>query len=244
MGTVEPVKLNQPIASKSKTEIKIDWEYPLAKQSGREGQIDPDTFFVAYSFPRISVYDDYNGWDMLPHNGRQEFYNDFNDYSFAISAPKNFVVWSTGDFLNPEEVLQPEYLKRFRESLKSDKIIHIANADEMKSGKVTKQNKWNIWKFKADHIVDFCFALSNHYIWDASSVQLKTKRASVQSAYKVGAKDFEQYTEWMRYNLKWFSENWPGVEYPFPAMTAVQGYADMEYPMMFDEYSNEMVYEI
>ena len=236
-GTVEPVKLNQPIASKSKTEIKIDWEYPLAKQSGREGQIDPDTFFVAYSFPRISVYDDYNGWDMLPHNGRQEFYNDFNDYSFAISAPKNFVVWSTGDFLNPEEVLQPEYLKRFRESLKSDKIIHIANADEMKSGKVTKQNEWNIWKFKADHIVDFCFALSNHYVWDASSVQLKTKRASVQSAYKVGAKDFEQYTEWMRYNLKWFSENWPGVEYPFPAMTAVQGYADMEYPMMINDTS-------
>ena len=113
--------------------------------------------------------------------------------SFAISAPKNFVVWSTGDFLNPEEVLQPEYLKRFKESLKSDKIIHVANESEMKSGKVTKQNEWNVWKFKANNIVDFCFALSNHYVWDASSVQLKTKRASVQSAYKVGAKDFEKY---------------------------------------------------
>lgn len=236
-GTVEAVKLIKPLASKSKTEIKIDWEYPLAKESGREGQIDPETFYVAYSFPRVSVYDDYNGWDMLAHNGRQEFYNDFNDYSFAISAPKNFVVWSTGDFQNPEEVLQPEYLKRFKESLKSDKIIHVANESEMKSGKVTKQNEWNVWKFKANHIVDFCFALSNHYVWDASSVQLKTKRASVQSAYKVGAKDFERYTEWMRYNLKWFTDNWPGVEYPFPAMTAVQGYADMEYPMMINDTS-------
>lgn len=174
---------------------------------------------------------------MLQHNGRQEFYNDFNDYSFSISAPKNFVVWSTGDFLNPDEVLQPEYLKRFKESLKSDKIIHIANAEEMKSGKVTKQNDWNIWKFRVDHIVDFCFALSNHYVWDASSVQLKTKRASVQSAYNAGAKDFEQYTEWMRYNLKWFTDNWPGVEYPFPVMTAIQGYADMEYPMMINDMS-------
>ncbi|WP_379968714.1 M1 family metallopeptidase [Epilithonimonas sp. UC225_85] len=236
-GTVEAVKLTKAIASKSKTEIKIDWEYPLAKESGREGQIDPETFYVAYSFPRVSVYDDYNGWDMLAHNGRQEFYNDFNDYSFAISAPKNFVVWSTGDFLNPEEVLQPEYLKRFKESLKSDKIIHVTNESEMKSGKVTKQNEWNIWKFKANNIVDFCFALSNHYVWDASSVQLKTKRASVQAAYNAGAKDFEKYTEWMRYNLKWFSENWPGVEYPFPAMTAVQGYADMEYPMMINDTS-------
>ncbi len=236
-GTVEAVKLTKPIASKSKTEIKIDWEYPLAKESGREGQIDPETFYVAYSFPRVSVYDDYNGWDMLQHNGRQEFYNDFNDYSFAISASKNFVVWSTGDFLNPDEVLQPEYLKRFKESLKSDKIIHVANADEMKSGKVTKQNDWNVWKFKANDIVDFCFALSNHYVWDASSVQLKTKRASVQSAYNAGAKDFEKYTEWMRYNLKWFTDNWPGVEYPFPVMTAIQGYADMEYPMMINDTS-------
>ncbi|MFC4687040.1 M1 family metallopeptidase [Epilithonimonas pallida] len=236
-STVEAVKLTKPLASKSQTEIKIEWEYPLAKESGREGQIDPETFYVAYSFPRVSVYDDYNGWDMLQHNGRQEFYNDFNDYSFSISAPKNFVVWSTGDFLNPDEVLQPEYLKRFKESLKSDKIIHIANAEEMKSGKVTKQNDWNIWKFRADHIVDFCFALSNHYVWDASSVQLKTKRASVQSAYNAGAKDFEQYTEWMRYNLKWFTDNWPGVEYPFPVMTAIQGYADMEYPMMINDTS-------
>lgn len=236
-STVEAVKLTKPLASKSKTEIKIDWEYPLAKESGREGQIDPETFYVAYSFPRVSVYDDYNGWDLLQHNGRQEFYNDFNDYSFAISAPKNFVVWSTGDFQNPEEVLQPEYLKRFKESLKSDKIIHVANADEMKSGKVTKQNEWNIWKFKTNDIVDFCFALSNHYVWDASSVQLKTKRASVQSAYNAGAKDFEQYTGWMRYNLKWFTDNWPGVEYPFPVMTAIQGYADMEYPMMINDTS-------
>jgi hypothetical protein len=236
-GTVEAVKLTKAIASKSKTEIKIDWEYPLAKESGREGQIDPETFYVAYSFPRVSVYDDYNGWDMLAHNGRQEFYNDFNDYSFAISAPKNFVVWSTGDFQNPEEVLQPEYLKRFKESLKSDKIIHVANEFEMKSGKVTKQNEWNVWKFKASNIVDFCFALSNHYVWDASSVQLKTKRASVQAAYNAGAKDFEKYTEWMRYNLKWFTDNWPGVEYPFPVMTAIQGYADMEYPMMINDTS-------
>ena len=236
-GTVEKVKLNKALQSKSKAEVKIEWEYPLSVQSGREGQIDPETFYVAYSFPRISVYDDYNGWDMLPHSDRQEFYNDFNDYSFAISAPKNYVVWSTGEFLNPEEVLQTEYVNRFKSSLTSDEIIHIASEAEMKSGKVTKNNKWNVWKFKANNITDFCFALSNHYVWDGSSVQLKTKRASVQAGYKAGAKDFEHYVEWMRYNLDWFSKNWPGVEYPYPVMTAIQGYADMEYPMMINDTS-------
>lgn len=236
-GTITSVKLNKALAANSKSEIKIDWEYPLSVESGREGQIDPNTFYVAYSYPRISVYDDYNGWDMLAHSDRQEFYNDFNDYSFEISAPKNYVVWSTGEFLNPEEVLQKTFLKRYQESLKSDKIIHVANESEMKSGLVTKQNNWNIWKFKANHIPDFTFALSNHYVWDASSVQLKSKRVSVQAGYKVGAKDFEQYTGWMRYNIDWFSKNWPGVEYPYNAMTAIQGYADMEYPMMINDTS-------
>ncbi|WP_345990798.1 M1 family metallopeptidase [Chryseobacterium sp. Chry.R1] len=236
-GTVASVKLQTTIKSKSKSEIKIEWEYPLSVKSEREGQIDPETFYVAYSFPRISVYDDYNGWDMLPHSDRQEFYNDFNDYNFAIIAPKNYVVWATGEFLNPEAVLQPNYLKRYKTSLRSDQVVHIASQEEMKSGKVTKQNKWNTWKFKAANITDFCFALSNHYVWDGASVQLKTKRASVQSAYKAGAKDFEHYVDWMRYNLDWYSKNWPGVEYPYPVMTAVQGYADMEYPMMINDNS-------
>jgi len=236
-STIGGVKLNRPLAAKAVANITIEWEYPLSKESGREGQIDPETFCVAYSFPRISVYDDYNGWDVLPHTDGGEFYNDFNDYKFEIAARKNYVVWSTGDFINPDEVLQPEFLKRYKKSLKEDKLVHIANEAEMKAGKVTKQNEWNTWKFNASHITDFCFALSNHYIWDASSIQLKTKRASVQAAYNAGAKDFEKYTEWMRYSLKWYSDKWPGVEYPFPVMTAIQGFADMEYPMMINDSS-------
>jgi aminopeptidase N len=35
--------------------------------------------------------------------------------------------------------------------------------------------------------------------------------------------------------LGWFSHNWPGVPYPFPKMTAFQGFADMEYPMMVND---------
>ncbi|MFP9113616.1 M1 family metallopeptidase [Flavobacterium sp. RHBU_3] len=236
-GTVGGVRLNKALSAKSVATITISWEYPLSKESGREGQLDPETFYVAYSYPRVSVYDDYNGWDMLPHTDGQEFYNDFNDYNFEISAPKNYVVWATGDFLNPEDVLQPEHLKRFKKSLKEDKIVHVATEAEMKAGKVTKQSDWNTWKFKADNITDFCFALSNHYVWDAASVQLKTKRASVQAAYNNGAKDFEQYTGWMRYSLKWYTDNWPGVEYPYPVMTAIQGFADMEYPMMINDSS-------
>jgi len=237
-GTVGNVKLKKPLAPKSKITVKIDWDYPLSKESGREGQIDPNSFFVAYSYPRISVYDDYNGWDRIPHTDRAEFYNDFNDYIFSVKAPKNYVVYATGDLLNPDEVLQQEFSARLKKSYTSDEVMHVATEQEMKDGKVTQQ-KDNIWKYKADHITDVTFALSNHYVWDAASVIVDKKtnrRASAQAAYNATTgKDFVNSVKYNQYALDWFSNNWPGIPYPFSKTIAFQGFADMEYPMMVND---------
>ena len=239
-GTVEEVPLKTPLNPGQTAVFNISWDYPLSKESGREGQLDSTTFFVAYAFPRISAYDDYNGWDQIPHTDRAEFYNDFNDYQLTVKAPKNYVVWATGDLQNPDEVLQPAYAARLKKSYNSEEIIAIANAEEMAKGLVTKQNEWNSWKFMASHITDMTFSLSNHYLWDAGSVIVDVKtnrRASVQSAYDAKAKDFAQATAWSKQALHWFSNNWPGIPYPFSKMTAVQGFADMEYPMMVNDSS-------
>ena len=239
-GTTGDVKLKSAILPGQTAKLKIDWNYPLSKESGREGQLDSSTFFVAYSFPRISVYDDYNGWDKIPHTDRTEFYNDFNDYQFSVKVPRNFVVWATGDLKNPDEVLQPKFAARLKKSLTSDEVISIANAAEMTKGEVTKQNAWNTWAFTANNITDVTFSVSNHYIWDAGSVLVdnKTKRrASVQSSYDSKAEDFSHGVEWSKEALNWFSNNWPGVPYPFSKMTVVQGFADMEYPMMVNDSS-------
>ncbi|MBT2559746.1 M1 family metallopeptidase [Pedobacter sp. ISL-68] len=238
-GTVGNVKLNKPLLPKSKIAVKIEWDYPLSKESGREGQIDPNSFFVAYSYPRISVYDDYNGWDRIPHTDRAEFYNDFNDYEFTIKAPKNYVVYATGDFLNPDEVLQPEISARLKKSYNGDELIHIATEQEMKDGKVTQQKDWNTWKFVVKHITDVTFALSNHYVWDGASVIVDKKtnrRASAQAAYNpTTGTDFTNSVKYNLNALDWFSNNWPGIPYPYAKTIAFQGFADMEYPMMVND---------
>ncbi|MFH7005247.1 M1 family metallopeptidase [Flavobacterium bizetiae] len=237
-GTVGIVKMKKPMRPHSKITIDIDWNYPLSEVSGREGQIDKTTFFVAYSYPRVSVFDDYNKWDDLPHTSGQEFYNDFNDYTYSVKAPKNYVVYGTGDLLNPDEVLQPEFASRLKKSYITDEILHIANEQEMKSGVVTKQSDWNVWKFEAKNITDVCFALSDHYLWDASSVLVDKKtnrRASVQAAYDIKGTDFVNSIKNNQYALDYFSNSWPGVPYPFSKMTAFQGFADMEYPMMCND---------
>jgi hypothetical protein len=239
-GTTADITLKSPLLPRSTVNLAIAWNYPLSKQSGREGQIDSTTFFVAYAYPRISAYDDYNGWDRIPHADRNEFYNDFNDYKLTVNAPKNYVVWATGDLLNPDEVLQAKYAERLKASYTTDEVVKIANAEEMKNGLVTKQNDQNSWKFKADNISDVTFSLSNSYVWDAGSViadRKTNRRASVQAAYKKDATDFPHAVEWGKLALDWFSANWPGVPYPYSKMTAFQGFADMEYPMMVNDSS-------
>ena len=236
--TFSGIRLKQPISPHSSAKLDIAWDYPLSKQSGREGQIDSTTFYVAYSYPRVSVYDDYYGWDVIPHNGRQEFYNDFNDYRLSVKVPKNYVVWATGDLTNPENVLQPAIVKRLIASYTSDEVISIASNQEMQQHLVTRQNDWNTWTFTSKHISDVCFATSNHYVWDGASVAVDDKngrRTSVQSAYNDSAKDFHSYTKWSQHSLRYFSTEWPAVPYPFSKMTSFQGFADMEYPMMIND---------
>ena len=240
VGTTAGVALPSPLASKDSLQLRIAWHYDLSVQSGREGMIDSTTVYMAYAYPRVSVFDDYNGWDGIDHMDRVEFYSDFNDYRVAVKVPKNYVVWGTGNLLNPQEVLQPAFAKRLQQSYTSDEVMHIATLAEMKQGAVTRQNEWNTWHFAAHHIADVTFAASDHYVWDAASVIVDSstmRRASVQAAYNDTSRDFHHSVAFSQNALGWFSSHWPGVPYPFPVMTAFQGFADMEYPMMVNDGS-------
>jgi hypothetical protein len=238
--------LSKPLMPHDSLKMDINWHYQLSKGRGRDGAIDSTTFYLAYFYPRVSVYDDYKGWDTQPHTGSLEFYNDFNDYTLSVTAPKNFIVWATGDLQNPNQVLQPEYAKRLATSMTSDSTIHIATPQDLAAKNITAQNAANTWIWKASNITDMAVAVSDHYNWDAASVLVddaKNRRASVQAAYPDASEDFHHSVQNSRYALGWFSHNWPGVPYPFSKSTAVQGFADMEYPMMVnDSHEKDLVF--
>ena len=245
--TFAPVRLDQQLASRASVKLTIKWHVDLAEHSeqagGREGVIDPSTFFIAYFYPRVAVYDDTDGWDTAFFTGGHEFYNDFNDYTYQVTVPRNFVVWGTGDLLNAGEVLQPQIAERLKRSFMSDDVIHVATLAELNSKSVTRQSDTLTWKWKADNVSDVALAVSDHYIWDAASVivdKAANRRASVQSAYDEKSKDFEKMVEYGKHALDWESNNYPGVPYPFQKTTIVRGFADMEYPMMVNDSSQEL----
>jgi len=241
-GTWKPVRLTKPLLPHDSVQLSFDWHYQISLESGREGMIDSTTFFLAYFYPRISVYDDYIGWDRMDFTDQQEFYNDFNDYTLRVTVPKNYIVWATGTLQNPEEVLTPAFARKLASSMTTDNIIHVATKEDLSQKMVTAQNATNTWLWTARDISDMTVGLSDHFVWDASSVVVDDatgRRASVQSAFNDSAKDFHQMVEFGRHALDWLSHNWPGIPYPFPKTTIFQGYADMEYPMMVNDGTND-----
>ena len=240
--TWKPMRLSKPLAPHDSIRLSFDWHYEISRESGREGMIDSTTYFLAYFYPRISVYDDYNGWDRIDFTDQQEFYNDFCDYTLTVNVPKNYIVWSTGTLQNPDAVLMPAYAKKLAASMNTDEILHIATSEDLAGKHITAQNAVNAWKWTAGDISDMTIGLSDHFVWDASSVVVDDatkRRASVQSAYNDTAQDFHRMVEFGRHALDWLSHNWPGIPYPFPKTTVFQGYADMEYPMMVNDNTTD-----
>jgi len=238
--TVTTLRLPKPLAPHDSIKIEFDWQFEISLESGREGMVDSTSWFLAYFYPRVAVFDDYAGWDRGQFADTKEFYSDFNDYTVTLNVPKNYIVWGTGTLQQPEKILQPEYLKRFRESFNTDQIIRIVTKEDLAKKQVTAQNASNSWTFIAKNIPDMAFGISDHYNWDGSSVvvdKITGRRASAQSAYDQKATDFPFVAGFIKHSLKWFSENWPGVAYPYEKMTIFQGFADMEYPMMANNSS-------
>ena len=238
-STVQAIRLSNKLETGDSLKLTFDWHYDLSEESGREGKLDSSSYHLAYFYPRIAVYDDVHGWDRMGFTDAQEFYNDFNDYQVAVTVPKNYLVWGTGDLLNPQEVLQPKILEKFLQSFKSDSVIHVVTKQDLYAQNITTQAETNTWKWKANHITDMAYCISNQYVWDAASAVIDSttgRRASCQSAYKPkGSGKFMNQVKHIQHSLNYFSHQWPGVAYPFPKSTIIQGFADMEYPMMAND---------
>ncbi len=231
-----------PIGPKSTVTMQIKWSYtlPQGEGSARECVCDSSTFFVPYWYPQVAVYDDLNGWASVPYSGMQEFYHEFADYDVKISMPTGFQVWATGEWQNAADMLNTEYLRRWEKAHNSAEVISVFSEKELKDGGVYKKNTQNTFHFKASDVPDFAFAASDHYNWDATSVQVddNTKRRTFVSAtYNTSASDYPEVAKIAADGIRLMSTWLPGYPFPYPSMTVFHGDDGMEYPMMCNDAS-------
>ena len=226
------------IAPKQIAHFSISWSYILNKGSHiRTGEIDPGADFVAYFFPRIAVYDDVDGWNRYPYNGRQEFYNDFCHFKAAITVPNNQLVWATGNLLNAKEVLSDKIYQRLQQAEKNDAITTIVDSTDFTTA-TNHGGVNNAWLYEASDVTDFVFACSDHYMWRSTSLIVDKstgRRTRVDAVFNPKHKDYFTVINDARKTVAAMSYDFPKWPFPYAHETVFDGLDQMEYPMMVND---------
>lgn len=231
----EPLKAS---GGKIKLEIEFNFEVPEygTDRMGRLNTKNGWVYEIAQWFPRMCVYDDIQGWNVLPYIGAGEFYLEYGDIEFNITAPANLIIVGSGELLNPEDCYTAEQQKRWNNAKNSDKTVMIRSEKEVKDKSSRPDTPTCTWKFKIQNTRDVAWAASKAFIIDAAKINLPSgKKSMAISAYPVEStsdrkgNDWRRSTEMVKGSIEHYSGKW--FEYPYPAATNVAGIVGgMEYP--------------
>jgi len=228
-----------PVLPKKSIHFNLSFHYTLNKGSHmRTGQVEENAAFIAYFFPRITVYDDIDGWNLNQYLGTQEFYNDFCNFNVSVTVPKDFIVWATGDLQNCSDVLNPKYCKRIALAEANDSITTIIDSTDVANDIITTDNDFNTWKFVAKNVSDFVFATSDHYMWKSSSLVVDKatgRRTRVDAVFNPKHHDYFEVINFNRETVKAMSYSFPKWPFPYSHETVFDGLDQMEYPMMVND---------
>lgn len=231
------IRLSQPLAANGgKIQFKINYNYFIPEYgSDRTGILDTKNgkiYAIAQWYPRMCVYDDIEGWNTLPYLGAGEFYLDYGDYDFSITAPANMVVVGSGDLVNAKEVLDATEYNRYQQAQKSDKTVLIRSLSDVEKGTFNKKGN-KTWHFKLNNARDVSWAASASFIWDGAKIDLpggkKSLAMSVYPAESNGNNGWERSTEYVKACIEGYSKMW--YTYPYPsAVNVACNVNGMEYP--------------
>jgi hypothetical protein len=244
--TMMRIDLPQPLNPGQKYSFSIDWGYNINDgvrvRERTQFEYFPEdgnySYVIAQWFPRMCVYDDYEGWQNKQFLGQGEFALPFGDYKVKITVPADHIVGATGQLKNPEGVLSKAQLDRFTKAKSSfDKPVIIATQEEAVQREKTKVKEKKTWEFHADNVRDFAFATSRKFIWDAQAVKIGSKTPLAMSFYpKEGNPLWEkESTRAVKNALEVYSRM--TIDYPYPVAISVHAaHQGMEYPMICFNY--------
>ena len=240
------VRLNSPVLPKGgKVSVKINFSFAIpAYGSDRMGRMYTGKgviYEIAQWYPRMCVYDDVEGWNTLPYMGAGEFYCEYGNFDYYITAPSEMIVYGSGDLQNASQVLAPQQIKRLSLAANSDKPVYIIKADEIGTPGMRPATKENVtWHFTMKNTRDVAWVASAALVWDAAKVKLPSGRKAIaMSAYppgSAGSDAWSRSTEYLKRSVEIYSDHY--FEYPWNSAVSIGGsVTGMEYPgMTFNDY--------
>ena len=241
------IRLNEPMQSKGDViSVKINFSFAIpldgAGRFGRQYTKNGVIYQVGQWYPRMCVYDDVEGWNTLPYMGLGEFYCDYGNYDYYITAPAEMIVYGSGDLQNATEVLTATEIKRLALASNSDKTVSIIAADEIGKSSIRPASKAVLtWHFSMQNTRDVAFAAAKGLIWDAAKINLPSgRKALAMSCYPVesaGDTAWTRSTEYLKASIEIYSKNF--FEYPWNVAISNAGITGgMEYPgLIFNNYN-------
>lgn len=224
-------------AGGAKAKITIRYAFTLPEygtdRTGRLRTKNGWIYTVAQWYPRMCVYDDVQGWNTAPYLGQGEFYLEYGDYDYTITAPANLLVVGSGDLQNEKEVLTPAQQSRLQQARTSEKTVTLRSASEVTDPASRPAGGNLTWHFTMQNSRDVAWAASRAFVWDAARINLPGgKTALAMSAYPVESiRDggWQRSTEFVKGSIEHYSQQW--FAYPYPAAVNVAGIVGgMEYP--------------
>ncbi|PZR41461.1 MAG: aminopeptidase [Azospira oryzae] len=240
--TMMRVDLPKPLKTGETFVFSVEWSYNINDRmmmGGRSGsEFFPEdgnyVYTIAQWFPRMCVFDDYEGWQNKQYLGAGEFALVFGNYRVRLTVPSDHIVGATGWIQNPKEVLTKEQIERFETARKTfDKQTWIVTEEEAKKKEKERSKKKSTWEFYAENVRDFAFASSRKFIWDAQAVKVGDKTPLAQSLYPKEGNPLwaKESTKAIKNTLEVYSSR--TFDYPYPTAFSVHGASiGMEYPMI------------
>ena len=239
--TMMRVELKAPLKSKSKFSFKIKWNYKIPERmkiGGRGGyeRFGSDsncTFTISQWYPRMCVYNDYQGWNHKQFTGRGEFSLVFGNFEVNMKVPSDHIVSSTGTCSNYAEVLTKEQLARWNKAQTATEPVEVVTLEEAKQKeKSPVNNSYKTWRYKATNVRDFAWGSSRKFVWDAMAEPVENRKVMCMSYYPK-----EAYGLYRKYSTKVVAQTIRTyskftIPYPYPVAISVEAASGMEYPMI------------
>ncbi len=232
-GTRMFIRPKTPVLPDSSVQLHIAWNYIItANGEDRDGIYDSTSLFIGYWYPEIGVYDDIDGWNSIDHTGGVEFYHDYSNYKVELEVPDNFLVWASVPPDNEKDIY-PDFILNRLADVNENKATPIVTKDDIQKG---IRVKTNLWKYTANDFPDFCFALSDHYRWDARLYK-NSDTYFLNTVYPEYHKRFAVNSQIEYEALGVFTTQLPAIPFPFRYFTAVNALhgGGMEYPGMIND---------
>ena len=137
-----------------------------------------------------------------------------------------------------KNVFNKKIAGRIKSTEKNDDVIYVIDSSDMIAKDVTKQTAFNSWKYTAKNVTDLVFALSDHYLWQSTSLVVDPKtgrRTRVDAAFNPAHKDYFEVIGFARKTVESMSYKFPAWPYPYAHETVFDGLDQMEYPMMVND---------